>query len=198
MTIFSFLFISPSNSTLGERNINSSNDIISDVDFQRLLLTSLYTECELQDKLDYNVFKQAMDGYNSIELTNNKLLSIIDYSKPSTEKRFFIIDVEKHKLLYNTLVAHGKKSGYPLKEGDTTLLVAHYSCLNGKDICRMWVNPSLDRKPPFDAHDMAYCDSVDIGLKKGVLLNVQPHGEGDYDFDEIRVGRTWEEVIGRR
>ncbi|NNJ52791.1 MAG: hypothetical protein HKP17_06445, partial [Ignavibacteriaceae bacterium] len=68
VAVFSFLFISPSNITPGERNINSSNDIISDVDFQRLLLTSLYTECELQDKLDYNVFKQAMDGYYSIEL----------------------------------------------------------------------------------------------------------------------------------
>jgi hypothetical protein len=53
-----------------------------------------------------------MDGYNSIELPNKKLLSIIDYSKPSSEKRFFIIDVENRKLLYNTLVAHGKKSGY--------------------------------------------------------------------------------------
>ena len=85
-----------------------------------------------------------------------------------------------------------------LKEGATTLLVTHYSCLNGKDICRMWVNPALDRKPPFDAHDMAYCDTFDIGVKNEVRLNVQPHGEGDYDFDEIRIGRTWEEVIGRK
>ena len=110
--IFSLLSNSISNSASGERNINSSSDIISDDDYQRLLLTSLYTDCELADKLDFNVFKNAMDGYNSIELTNTKLLSIIDYSKPSTEKRFFIIDIENHKLLYNTLVAHGKKSGY--------------------------------------------------------------------------------------
>jgi hypothetical protein len=53
-----------------------------------------------------------MDGYSSIDLANKKLISIIDYSKPSSEKRFFIIDVENHKLLYQTLVAHGKKSGY--------------------------------------------------------------------------------------
>jgi hypothetical protein len=77
-----------------------------------LLLTSLFTECGLTEKLDFNVFKHAMEGYNSIELTNKKLLSIIDYSKPSTEKRFFIIDVENKKLLYHTLVAHGKRSGY--------------------------------------------------------------------------------------
>ncbi len=110
--IFSFLSNSISNSAPGERNTNSSHEIISDVDHNKLLVENLYTECELTDKLDYNVFKQAMDGYSSIDLANKKLLSIIDYSKPSTEKRFFIIDVENHKLLYHTLVAHGKKSGY--------------------------------------------------------------------------------------
>jgi hypothetical protein len=110
--IFSGLLFSPSSSAPGEKKINSSDEIISDIDYHRLLLTGLYTECELTDKLDYNVFKQAMEGYNSIELTNKKLLSIIDYSKPSTEKRFFIIDLENNKLLYHTLVAHGKRSGY--------------------------------------------------------------------------------------
>jgi len=110
--VFSLLSIPLSNSAPGERNINSNHNIISDVDNNELLVKNLYAECNLTDKLDYNVFKHAMDGYNSIELSNKKLLPIIDYSKPSTEKRFFIIDIENHKLLYHTLVAHGKKSGY--------------------------------------------------------------------------------------
>ncbi|HSW56359.1 MAG TPA: murein L,D-transpeptidase catalytic domain family protein [Ignavibacteriaceae bacterium] len=110
--VFSLLSNSISNSAPGEKKINSGSDIISDEDYNQLLITSLYTDCELTGKLDYNVFKQAMDGYSSIDLANNKLLSIIDYSKPSSEKRFFIIDIENHKLLYHTLVAHGKRSGY--------------------------------------------------------------------------------------
>ena len=110
--VFSLLSIPLSNSAPGERNINSNHNIISDVDNNEVLVKNLYAECNLKNKLDYNVFKHAMDGYNSIELTNKSLLSIIDYSKPSTEKRFFIIDIENHKLLYHTLVAHGKKSGY--------------------------------------------------------------------------------------
>ena len=110
--VFSLLSISISNSAPGEKNITSSANILPNVDDNELLVKNLYTECNLSDKLDYNVFKQAMDGYNSIELTNTKLLSIIDYSKPSSEERFFIIDIENHKLLYKTLVAHGKKSGY--------------------------------------------------------------------------------------
>jgi hypothetical protein len=127
--IFSLLSISISNSAPGDRKINSSNEIISAKDYNRLLITSLYIECKLADKLDYNVFKSAMDGYSSIEPTNKKLLSIIDYSKPSTEKRFFIIDVENRKLLYNTLVAHGKKSGYMNATKFSNKYGSHKSCL---------------------------------------------------------------------
>ena len=127
--IFPGLLFSPSNSASGEKKINSSDEIISDVDYHRLLLTSLYTECELTDKLDFDVFKQAMEGYNSIEVINKKLLSIIDYSKPSTEKRFFIIDVENHKLLYNTLVAHGKRSGYVNATNFSNRIGSHKSSL---------------------------------------------------------------------
>lgn len=110
--VFSLFLISMSYSTPNEKKINLSQNILSDVDYNKLLIDSLYAECKLTDKLDYNVFRSAMDGYNSFEIANKKLLSIIDYSKPSTEKRFFIIDIKNHKLLYNTLVAHGKKSGY--------------------------------------------------------------------------------------
>ena len=127
--IFSGLLFSPSNSAPGEKKINSSDEIISDVDYHRLLLATLYTECELTEKLDFDVFKQAMEGYNSIELTNKKLLSIIDYSKPSTEKRLFIIDVENHKLLYNTLVAHGKRSGYVNATNFSNRIGSHKSSL---------------------------------------------------------------------
>jgi hypothetical protein len=110
--VFTLLSNSISNSAPGERYTSPNYETISEVDDNELLVKNLYEECELTDKLDYNVFKYAMDGYNSIELTNKNLLSIIDYSKPSTEKRFFIIDIENHKLLYQTLVAHGKKSGF--------------------------------------------------------------------------------------
>ena len=127
--VFSLLSISISNSAPGESKINSSSDIISDEDYNQLLLTSLYTDCELKDKLDFIVFKHALDGYNSIDAPNKKLLSIIDYSKPSNEKRLFVIDVENRKLLYNTQVAHGKKSGYVNATKFSNKYGSHKSCL---------------------------------------------------------------------
>ncbi|MGK2857191.1 MAG: murein L,D-transpeptidase catalytic domain family protein [Thermoanaerobaculia bacterium] len=39
------------------------------------------------------------------------LLTVIDYSIPSTEPRLFVFDVERRVLLFRELVAHGKNSG---------------------------------------------------------------------------------------
>lgn len=39
------------------------------------------------------------------------ILTVIDYSRPSSEKRLFVFNLESRKLLYRELVAHGKNSG---------------------------------------------------------------------------------------
>lgn len=39
------------------------------------------------------------------------LLTVIDYSKPSVEPRLWVFDLEKRKLLFEELVAHGQGSG---------------------------------------------------------------------------------------
>ncbi|MGL5376780.1 MAG: murein L,D-transpeptidase catalytic domain family protein [Cetobacterium sp.] len=71
----------------------------------------LYNEIGLNGKLNYDVFKTALNGYNKIEGKKKQLLTIIDYSKPSTEKRFYVIDMQNKKILVNSHVAHGKQSG---------------------------------------------------------------------------------------
>ena len=45
------------------------------------------------------------------EQINPKKLAIIDYSLPSTEPRFWLIDLKKQNLLLEELVAHGRGSG---------------------------------------------------------------------------------------
>jgi hypothetical protein len=44
-------------------------------------------------------------------VTDPATLTVIDYSKPSTEKRLWVFDLQAHELLYEELVAHGQGSG---------------------------------------------------------------------------------------
>ena len=44
-------------------------------------------------------------------MQNQRILSIIDFTKPSSQKRLYILDVTNFKLLFNTYVAHGQNTG---------------------------------------------------------------------------------------
>jgi hypothetical protein len=44
-------------------------------------------------------------------VTRRDLLSVIDYSLPSTEPRLFVFNLTSQRLLFRELVAHGKNSG---------------------------------------------------------------------------------------
>ncbi len=47
---------------------------------------------------------------------SRSLLTLIDYSLPSTAKRLWVFDLATHQLLFNELVAHGKNSGENMAE----------------------------------------------------------------------------------
>jgi L,D-transpeptidase-like protein len=44
-------------------------------------------------------------------LDKRQLLTVIDFSKPSTERRLWVFDLKNNKTLFNTWVSHGKNSG---------------------------------------------------------------------------------------
>ena len=73
---------------------------------------SLWLNCKLEKILSFDVFNTALKGYSKTEKIRKKnIITIIDFSKPSTDKRCYIIDLDKKKLLYHCFVAHGRNSG---------------------------------------------------------------------------------------
>ena len=62
-----------------------------------------------------NVFDLALAAANcavrSGDVQVPSTLTVIDYSKPSTDKRLWVFDLQSHDLLYRELVAHGQGSG---------------------------------------------------------------------------------------
>ena len=65
--------------------------------------------------LSKKAFDNGVKGFNYLrslgKLNNDNILSIVDFSLPSSQKRLFVIDMENFKVLFNTYVAHGRNSG---------------------------------------------------------------------------------------
>jgi hypothetical protein len=77
---------------------------------------SLYNQVHLKDSgLTYPVFEKALTGYYNLKeagkLSNHALLSIADFDQKSTRKRLYVLDLAKKKIILNTWVAHGQRSG---------------------------------------------------------------------------------------
>ncbi|MBS1945459.1 MAG: murein L,D-transpeptidase catalytic domain family protein [Bacteroidetes bacterium] len=71
---------------------------------------ALYRECGLAGLLDEDAFVKALQS-RAEHHEEAGILAVADMTRPSTEKRLFIIDLRSRKLLLQTWVAHGKNSG---------------------------------------------------------------------------------------
>lgn len=71
----------------------------------------LYADMQLENQIDYTAFEQAYIGSKSIDRPNKDILTLIDFTKPSTEERLYVLDLRHKKLLFSSHVAHGKNSG---------------------------------------------------------------------------------------
>ena len=67
------------------------------------------------DELDPEVFKLAYEGYHKLKQQHagiaKDIITVIDFDKPSTQTRMFVIDLKNRKIIRKSLVAHGKNSG---------------------------------------------------------------------------------------
>jgi len=75
----------------------------------------LYNEAGLDSLLSREVFELSYLGYCRLleaeQIFDSTKLTIIDFTKSSTEKRLFVIDINLRKILFSSHVAHGKNSG---------------------------------------------------------------------------------------
>ncbi len=76
--------------------------------------TTVNTLSKQAPGLNKEVLRYALSAYKTAHnkgLAKKHYLTVIDYSKPSKEKRFWVIDLDNQKIKYATYVAHGKNSG---------------------------------------------------------------------------------------
>ena len=77
---------------------------------------SVYDSLRLNlEGLNRKAFELAQDGFEKLKkqgaVVNDNIISIVDFSLPSTEKRLYVVDLKNYRVLYKTYVAHGRNSG---------------------------------------------------------------------------------------
>lgn len=183
--LFFWSFIISNDALPEKRNAPHNSSISVSNNYQ--IVRDIYSHCNLSGKLNFDIFNLAMEGYNKLDPVKKNILTIIDFTKPSTKKRMFIIDIKKRKLLIQTYVAHGKNSGlnYATKFS------------NRKGSLQSSLGFYLTAETYFGKH--GYSLMID-GVEKGINDNARRrsvviHG-ADYVSEKFiaknhRLGRSW-------
>jgi len=84
--------------------------LVYSLSFSTFLDNDLYKRLDTP-RLDKEVLNRALKGLSVADIKNKEVLTIIDYTKSANEKRLFVIDLKKEKIIFDTYVSHGKNTG---------------------------------------------------------------------------------------
>jgi hypothetical protein len=107
--IITFLFTSFNNSTLTEKRdlaTFTESTVPPKSDY-----LDLYNSFGLSETIQFKAFEQAIQGWEKIKTKNKNIITIIDFTLPSTEKRMVVLDLARKQVLFHTIVSHGRNSG---------------------------------------------------------------------------------------
>jgi len=141
--------------------------------------------------LSYKAYNYAIQGLEKLKaagkITNDQLISIVDFTKSSAEKRLFVIDLVNHRLLFNTYVAHGQNSGKEFAQRFSNSPSSYQSSLGFYE-----TSDTYNGKNGYSMHL--------TGLEKGINNNADEraivmHGAPYVSENHIRatgyIGRSW-------
>jgi hypothetical protein len=141
--------------------------------------------------IDRHVFNLALGAaqcaVRSGAIPAPSTLTVIDYSKPSTERRLWVFDMQSHELLYEELVAHGQGSGDNLASVFSNEPETHASSLGlfatedtyvGKNGYSLRLK-GLDRGFNHRAQERA------------IVMHGAPYVSDDFIRAHGRLGRSW-------
>lgn len=112
-----------------EKEVKTISSKANDHPNTTAITRTLYNQMELVKYLKYEAFEEALQGYKKLNPTKQNILTIIDYSLPSTEKRMVVLDMQNKKVLQHTIVSHGRASGEKFATSFSNKHESHQSSL---------------------------------------------------------------------
>jgi hypothetical protein len=131
---FSFLFTSPvfandgnKDNSLTEKKESASKQVLFENHITDVYQSIVFGE----SRPDYELFRKAYVGFLNLKaankLSDKNILTIIDFRLSSTKERFWSIDLAEKKVLFHSLVAHGRRSGEEFAKKFSNTLESHMS-----------------------------------------------------------------------
>lgn len=194
-TCFSLPLMTPATQNAGQ---NTLEEILSTGTIQHTTpLTSFPSIKEISDMLHtkaptlsnpvINKVLTTLKCAQTYRIAHNTILTIIDYSLPSNEKRLWVFDLNERTLLFNTYVSHGIKSG--------SLLTSYFSNKNNSKASSMGVyttesayygREGLSLK--LDGLDKSFNDNA---ANRAVVMHGGWYVEERFIKKYGRAGRSW-------
>lgn len=132
--LISVISWTPVRATKNSVNVKVTHNVTAKELFNQYVNTVYHTAGLQQSGLNLEVFQKALTGYFNIKSQNNlaqnsSVITVVDFTKSSREKRMWIIDLLNKHLLLNTWVAHGRGSGDEMATSFSDTNESHQSSL---------------------------------------------------------------------
>ena len=141
--------------------------------------------------LSQQAYEFAIRGMERLKATgkivNDQLISIVDFTKSSSQKRLFVIDLQNHRLLFNTYVAHGQNSGTEFANRFSNLPESYQSSLGFYK-----TSDTYNGKNGYSMH----LDGLERGInnnadERAIVMHGAPYVSEDFIKAKGYIGRSW-------
>lgn len=170
-----------------------ANTVVRQSDVQRYIST-IYEKFDFKgsEKLSYEVFENAYRGYLNLlfsgKLNREKqILTVVDFSQSSTQKRMWVLDLKHKKVLVNDYVAHGQGSGEEFATVFSNVENSHQSSLG------FYVTGDIYNG---DHGASLHLHGVDNGFNtaafdRAIVIHGADYVCSDFIKSQNRLGRSW-------
>ena len=141
--------------------------------------------------MDHEMVILGVSAYNWAQkhahVGNSGLLTLIDFTKPSYEKRMYVINMHSYKTVLNTAVAHGKNSG--------ATYATSFSNKSGSDATSLGVY--VTQQTFMGHHGLSlHIEGLEKGLndnasRRAVEIHCAAYVSDAYIKSHHRAGRSW-------
>lgn len=153
----------------------------------------IYRQLQFTDEtLNFEVFEKAFRGFQNLKKSGKlrpgqDVLSVCDFSLSSNKKRLWVIDLGEKKVLFNTLVAHGKGTGEEFATNFSNTENSHQSSL-GFYVTEQTYNGDNGYSLRLFGMDRGYNDAA---LERCIVMHGAKYVSEDFIKSEKRLGRSW-------